>query len=118
MYFLSRLSEENLAVETFCSQGGQLIFSFKVETLSWQLKVGNMDEVTKKWGNLSLTKREVIEHDLQDTPRVEGAAIVAKFFTKRRVNLGVVANTLKSAWRTDLSFEFRDLGENKAVVYI
>ena len=75
-----------------------------------------MDEVTKKWGNLSLTEREVIEHDLQDTARVEGAAIVAKFFTKRRVNLGAVANTLKSAWRTDLSFEVRDLGENKAVV--
>ena len=75
-----------------------------------------MDEVTKKWGNLSLTEREVTEHDLQDTPRVEGAAIVAKFFTKRRVNLGAVANTLKSAWRTDLSFEFRDLGENKAIV--
>ena len=54
-----------------------------------------MDEVTKKWGNLSLTEREVTEHDLQDTPRVEGAAIVAKFFTKRRVNLGAVANTLK-----------------------
>ena len=75
-----------------------------------------MDEVTKKWGNLSLTEREVIEHDLQDTAWVEGVAIVAKFFTKRKVNLGAVANTLKSAWRTDLSFEVRDLGENKAVV--
>ena len=46
-----------------------------------------MDEVTKKWGNLSLTEREVVEHDLQDTELVEGAAVVAKFFTERRVNL-------------------------------
>ena len=75
-----------------------------------------MDEVTKKWGNLSLTKREVVEHDLQDTELVEGAATVAKFFTKRRVNLGAVTNTLKGAWRTDLSFEVHDLGENKAIV--
>ena len=74
-----------------------------------------MDEVTKKWGNLSLTEREVVEHDLQDTELVEGAAVVAKFFTKRRVNLEAVANTLKSAWRTDFSFEVRDLGENKAI---
>nr|POF14968.1 hypothetical protein CFP56_63306 [Quercus suber] len=74
-----------------------------------------MDEVTKKWGNLSPTEREVVEHDLQDTELVEGAAIVAKFFTKRRVNLEAVANTLKSAWRTDLSFEVRDQGENKAI---
>lgn len=56
-----------------------------------------MDEVTKKWGNLSLTEAEKVEHDLQDTGLVEGAAIVAKFFTKRRVNLEAVANTLKSA---------------------
>lgn len=74
-----------------------------------------MDEVTKKWGNLSLTEREKVEHDLQDTGPVEGAAIVAKFFTKRRVNLEAVANTLKSAWRTEFSFEVRDLGENKAI---
>ena len=74
-----------------------------------------MDEVTKKWGNLSLTEREVVEHDLQDTELVEGAAVVAKFFTKRRVNLEAVANTLKSAWRTDFGFEVRDLGENKAI---
>ncbi|KAF3950548.1 hypothetical protein CMV_023716 [Castanea mollissima] len=74
-----------------------------------------MDEVTKKWGNLSLTEREEVEHDLQDTELVEGAAIVAKFFTKRRVNLEAVATTLKSAWRTDFSFEVRDLGENKAI---
>ena len=75
-----------------------------------------MDEVMKKWGNLSLTEREVVEHDLQDTQLVEGAAIVVKFFTKRRVNLEAVATTLKSAWRTDLSFEVRDLGENKAIL--
>ncbi|KAL4600535.1 hypothetical protein ACB092_11G205800 [Castanea dentata] len=74
-----------------------------------------MDEVTKKWGNLSLTEREEVEHDLQDTELVEGAIIVAKFFTKRRVNLEAVATTLKTACRTDFSFEVRDLGENKAI---
>lgn len=74
-----------------------------------------MDEVTKKWGNLSLTEREVVDHDLHDTDLVEGAAIVAKFFTKRRVNFEAVASTLKSTWKTDLSFEVCDLGKNKAI---
>lgn len=74
-----------------------------------------MDEVTKKWGNLSLIEREEVEHDLQDTGLVEGVAIVAKFFMNRRVNLEAVATTLKSAWRMDFNFEVRDLGENKAI---
>lgn len=74
-----------------------------------------MDEVTQKWGKLSLTEREVVEHDFKDTDVVERAAIVARFFTKRRVNLEAVASALKSAWKTELSFEVRDLGENKAI---
>ena len=62
-----------------------------------------------------LTEREVVEHNFKDIDVVEGAAIVARFFTKRRVNLKAVASTLKSAWKTELSFEVRDLGESKAI---
>ncbi|KAL0012144.1 hypothetical protein SO802_007252 [Lithocarpus litseifolius] len=74
-----------------------------------------MDKVTKMWGNLSLTEREVVEHDFKDTNVIKKAAIVARFFMKRRVNLEVVASTLMSAWKTELSFEVCDLGENKAI---
>ncbi|KAF3963680.1 hypothetical protein CMV_011955 [Castanea mollissima] len=77
----------------------------KILKLTW----GIIDEVTQNWGKLSLTQREVVEHDFKDTDVVEGAAIVARFFTKRRVNLEVVANTLKSALKTELSFEIHDL---------
>ena len=74
-----------------------------------------MDEVTQKWGKLSLTEREVVEHNFKDMDAVERAAIVARFFMKRRVKLKAMVSTLKSAWKTELSFEVRDLGENKAI---
>ena len=74
-----------------------------------------MDEVTQKWGKLSLTEREVVKHDFKDMYVVERAVIVARFFMKRRVNIKAVTSTLKSAWKTELSFEVRDLGENKAI---
>ena len=70
-----------------------------------------MDDVCSQWKNLSLTEREVIEHDFASTAVVEGAALVAKLFTKRRVNLKAVARTLKGAWKTEQSFELRDLGK-------
>ena len=60
-------------------------------------------------------EREVVEHDFKDMDVVERAVIMARFFVKRRVNLKAVASTLKSAWKTELGFEVRDLGENKAI---
>ncbi|KAL0008463.1 hypothetical protein SO802_009965 [Lithocarpus litseifolius] len=74
-----------------------------------------MEEVTKRWEKLSLTEPEGVEHDLSSTDVIEGFAIVAKFFTKRRINLEAVAKTLKSAWKIDSDFEVRDLGDNKAI---
>ncbi|KAK7858131.1 hypothetical protein CFP56_014554 [Quercus suber] len=47
---------------------------------------------------------------------MEGTTLVANLFTKRRVNLEAVARTLKGAWKTEQSFELRDLGENKAII--
>lgn len=41
-----------------------------------------MDDVCSRWKKLSLTEREVVEHDFANTEVVEGAALVAKFFTK------------------------------------
>ena len=52
------------------------------------------------YGKSKDTEWEVIEHDFTSTTVVEGAALVAKLFTKRRVNLEAVARTLKGAWKT------------------
>ena len=57
----------------------------------------------------------MVEHNFKDMDVVERAAIVASFFMKRRVNLKAMASTLKSAWKTEFSFEVRDLGENKVI---
>ena len=43
-------------------------------------------------------------------------ALVAKFFTKRKINLEAVARTFRSAWKSNGDFEFRDLGNNKALI--
>lgn len=75
-----------------------------------------MDDVCSRWKKLSLTERELVEHDFANTEVVEGAALVAKFFTKWRVNPKAVARTLKGAWKTDQSFKVHDLGENKAII--
>lgn len=40
-----------------------------------------------------------------------------KVLHEKESNLEVVANTLKSALKTELSFEVRDLGENKAIFF-
>ena len=41
---------------------------------------------------------------------------MAKFLTKRKVNLEAVARTFRSVWKADGDFEFRDLGNNKALI--
>lgn len=42
-------------------------------------------------------------------------AVVAKFFTKRKVNLEVVARTFHGVWKADGDFEFRELGNNRVL---
>lgn len=75
-----------------------------------------MEEVTKRWETLSLTEIEGVEHDFSTTDMVKGPALIAKFFTKRRVNLVAVAKTLNRAWRMEKNFEIRDVGDNKAII--
>ena len=75
-----------------------------------------MDDFTKQWEKLSLTEREGAECALKDGVIDESFAVVAKFYTKRKVNLEVVARTFRSAWKADGDFEFRDLGNNRALI--
>ncbi|KAK7848184.1 hypothetical protein CFP56_005411 [Quercus suber] len=42
--------------------------------------------------------------------------LVVKLFTKRRVNLEVLTNTLRSMWRSIRFFEVRDLGSNTVLI--
>ena len=76
-----------------------------------------MDDVTKLWEKLSLTDKEDAEFTLSGGVIDDSFIIVAKFLTKRKVNLEAVARTFRSVWKVDGDFEFRDLGNNKALIF-
>ncbi|KAK9997763.1 hypothetical protein SO802_022449 [Lithocarpus litseifolius] len=67
-------------------------------------------------GRNSLIEIEGAECALKDEVIDESFAIVAKFYTKRKVNLKAVARTFRSVWKADGDFEFRDLGNNRALM--
>ena len=75
-----------------------------------------MDDATKLWEKLSLTNKEGAECTLSSGVIDDSFAIVAKFLTKRKVNLGAVARTFRSVWKANGDFEFRNLGNNKALI--
>ena len=75
-----------------------------------------MDDVTKKWEKLSLTDVEGNECALIDGVIDDSFALVAKFLTKQKINLEAIARTFRSVWKSDGDFEFRDLGNNKALI--
>ena len=75
-----------------------------------------MDDVTKKWEKLSLTDVEGKECALIDGVIEDSFALVAKFLAKWKINLEAVARTFRSVWKSDGDFEFRDLGNNKALI--
>ena len=74
-----------------------------------------MKDLSRYWENLALTEKEGLKFSLPESEVAEGFAVVAKFFTKRKINLEAVARTLKSFWKAEQGFEIRDLGENKAL---
>ncbi|KAK9984749.1 hypothetical protein SO802_034274 [Lithocarpus litseifolius] len=74
------------------------------------------DDLGGWWLKLSLTEMEGAECALKDGVIDESFAVVAKFFTKRKVNLEAVARTFRSALKVDGDFEFRDLGNNRAFI--
>ena len=75
-----------------------------------------MDEVAKQWEKLTLTDLEGEECALREDAVDGSCAVVARFLTKRKVNLEAVARTFQSAWKADGDFEFCDLGNNKALI--
>ena len=75
-----------------------------------------MDEVAKQWEKLTLTDLEGEECALREDMVDGSCVVVVRFLTKWKVNLEVVARTFRSAWKADGDFEFRDLGNNRALI--
>ncbi|KAL0015705.1 hypothetical protein SO802_002774 [Lithocarpus litseifolius] len=75
-----------------------------------------MDDLTGKWARLSLNTRET--QTLPLAPEVENnnRVLVAKLFTKRRVNVEALSRTLKTMWRFIQKFEVRNLTSNTVLI--
>ena len=75
-----------------------------------------MDDIARKWDCLSLNQKE--SQTVPLTPEVtgDGKVLVAKFFTKRHINIEAVFWTLKSMWKIEKSFNIHDLGSNTTMI--
>ena len=75
-----------------------------------------MDHLQGRWAKLSLNTKETQMVNLSTNVVVNSRVLVAKFFTKRRINLEAVTRTLKIMWRSGGSFDIRNLGNNTVML--
>ena len=71
-----------------------------------------MEELSKCYEKLQLSKHEVEHVDLDDEKVAEGWVLASKFLSKRRINLEAVVKALKPIWKTLDNFEVQDAGDN------
>ena len=75
-----------------------------------------MDDLANQWAQLSLKAKENNTIDLPPTVENNSCVLVAKLFTRRKVNLEALTRTLRSMWRSIQTFEVRDLGSNTVLL--
>lgn len=75
-----------------------------------------MEDLAGHWARLSINARESQNINLSNNEVDNSKVLVAKFFTKRRINLEATTRTLKSMWRSRRSFDVRDFGNNMAMI--
>nr|XP_023915780.1 uncharacterized protein At4g02000-like [Quercus suber] len=75
-----------------------------------------MEDLETQWARFSLKTKESSTIDLPPMVESHNHILVAKLFTKRRVNLEALTKTLRSMWRSVRSFEVRDLGSNTVLI--
>ena len=71
-----------------------------------------MDELQWRWAKLLLNTKETQMVNLSTNVVENSRVLVAKFFTKRRINLEAITRTLKIMWGSGGSFDMCDLGNN------
>lgn len=69
-----------------------------------------------RWKNLSLTEVEGSKVDLTRDKKKVGTVLAAKFFTRRNVNVEVVAKTFRPIWQTKGNFEVCDGKDNVLLI--
>uniref|UniRef100_A0A7N2M4M2 DUF4283 domain-containing protein n=1 Tax=Quercus lobata TaxID=97700 RepID=A0A7N2M4M2_QUELO len=74
-----------------------------------------MEDLTRSWNKFSLSKKEEKGVDLFTNKQIQYVCLVAKFFTRRTVNIDAVVRTFCLLWRTSKDFRIRDAGKNHLV---
>jgi len=77
-----------------------------------------MDNPQGRWAKLSLNTKETQTVNLSTNVVGNSRVLVAKFFTKQRINLEAVMRTLKIMWRYGGCFDIRDIGNNTVNAFI
>lgn len=75
-------------------------------------KVDKMENLTKHWQSMSLNAREGEELGLADELSSKNFTMVAKFLTKRALNVEAVSKTFSPLWRSVKGFEVRRLNDH------
>ena len=71
-----------------------------------------MEELDGLWKKISLSELEDDKFNLSSSEGDQKPTLVAKFFTRRTINVEVTTRTCKPLWRTERGFSARDLGDN------
>ena len=72
----------------------------------------DMEELSQKWTNLSLSKREGPGFCLEDKFTSKEHIIATKFLTKRALNIEAIAKTFTPLWRSRSGFKIKNLGDH------
>ena len=70
-----------------------------------------MDNITQSWSRLSLSEREGPGCNLTNDDQNSNYSIIAKFLTKRALNMDVIARTFNPLWRGN-GFKIQNLGDH------
>ena len=71
-----------------------------------------MDDLTKHWSSLSLSEVEGQGLHLRSDQAITEHGIVARFLTKRPLNIEAIANTFTPLWRTKSGFKIKNIGDH------
>ena len=71
-----------------------------------------IESLTKHWSNLSLNNREGGGVRLAREKSSSECIVVAKFLTKRALNMEAIIHTFNPLWRSKNGFEVRNAGDH------
>ena len=71
-----------------------------------------MEDLTKHWSSLSLSEIEGPGLCLRSDQVTDEYGIIARFLTKRPLNIEAIANTFNPLWRSKSGFKVKNIGDH------